>query len=312
MASPLSDATSGALGSVLANTIVFPLDVIKTRMQVQTKEITHAHYHSTTDAVLKIVKHEGIAGLYVGLGSGLVGTLVSSFSYFYIYSTIRGGYSKSIKFQPISTAMELFLGAAAGALCQFIVLPIGIVTTRQQTNLERLSVMDTVRKIIKEEGVKELWKGLQASLVLCVNPAITYGVFERLRTIFTARLKDPKAALTSGQVFLIGALSKALATIVTYPYIMAKIRMQWKPSKKSLEGLTEKQRKALQYTGAVDILKKVYKSDGIKGLYTGMQTQILKAVLSQAIVFTLKEKISFYTVIIFTLMKASSVKMKNS
>jgi hypothetical protein len=60
---------------------------------------------------------EGVQGLYAGLGSGLVGTVVSSFSYFYIYSTIRGNYQKKIGAGvAISTAMELTLGALAGTL----------------------------------------------------------------------------------------------------------------------------------------------------------------------------------------------------
>lgn len=34
-----------------------------------------------------------------------------------------------------------------------------------------------------ENGVIGLWKGSRASLVLCINPAITYGATERLRMI---------------------------------------------------------------------------------------------------------------------------------
>ena len=140
---------------------------------------------------------------------------------------MRGRYQKRIgDGVSIGTAMELTLGAVAGALCQFIVLPIGIVTTRQQTfqppsspispsgpSAVPLSFVDTLKTIIKEEGVTELWKGLRASLVLCSNPAITYGMFERVKELW---LKSNKGKdLTSGQVFIIGALSKTLATIVT-------------------------------------------------------------------------------------------------
>jgi hypothetical protein len=132
MSSPLSDATAGAIGAAIANTIVFPLDVVKTRMQVATKvlESEEKDYKSTSDALIKIIKKEGIAGLYAGISSGLVGTIVSAFSYYYIYSSVRGNYHKSIGYKDISTAMELSLGAISGALCQFVVLPIGIVTTR--------------------------------------------------------------------------------------------------------------------------------------------------------------------------------------
>jgi hypothetical protein len=210
MTNPLADATAGAIGACIANTIVFPLDVVKTKLQVQTKVLDKEQFQSTTDAILKIVKKDGIAGLYAGLGSGLTGTLISSFSYYFIYSSLRIRYHKSIEFKQISTAMELTLGAVAGALCQFIVLPIGIVTTRQQTVAKNKSVVECVEEIVREEGITELWKGLNASLVLCVNPAITFGVFERIKS----QIIEGKT-LTSKQAFLIGALSKALATVVT-------------------------------------------------------------------------------------------------
>jgi hypothetical protein len=120
--------------------------------------------------------------------------------------------------------MELLLGAAAGALSQIFTLPIAVVTTRQQTSpkAEKKSFIDTLKGIVHDEGLTGLWKGLKASLVLCVNPAITYGMFERVKTIWLKRkMKSIGAAsiadlrLTSIEVFVIGALSKTLATVVT-------------------------------------------------------------------------------------------------
>jgi hypothetical protein len=124
------------------------------------------------------------------MAAGLFGTVVSSFSYFYFYSYIRTRYIASRPPNtPISTAMELALGAVAGALSQFFTLPIAVVTTRQQTShkSEKMGFMDTLFSIVREEGLPGLWKGLRASLVLCSNPAITYGMFERVKAIFLQR-----------------------------------------------------------------------------------------------------------------------------
>ena len=269
MPSPIMDATAGALAAALANSLVFPLDVIKTRIQVQTSVISNTdenqQYQSTKDAFIKILKKDGVKGLYAGLGPGLAGTVVSAFSYYFIYSTVRGRYLKSIDGKDISTAMELGLGALSGALCQFIVLPIGIVTTRQQTSDDKQTVLQTLKLIIKEDGFSELWKGLQASLVLCSNPAITFGVFERLKTLLMKNSKETR--LTSTQAFMIGALAKALATVVTYPYIMAKVRMQWKAPKSAISKLTKEQQEQVHYKSAIDILSKVYNEQGLIGWY---------------------------------------------
>lgn len=266
--SPIVDASAGAIGALLANSVVFPLDVVKSRLQTQSKSLKHAdpslhRYSSATDAIIKIYTTEGLQGLYAGLASGLLGTLIASFSYFFIYSSLRGQYSRRINGTQISTAMELILGAAAGALCQFIVLPIGIINTRQQTAQKPLGFNATVAIIHKEEGLQGFWKGLRASLVLCTNPAITYGLFERTKRVILESTN--KKSLTSSQIFIIGAFSKAVATILTYPYIMAKIKLQWKAP--STAALSDAERESINYTSEIDVLAKVYKSEGIRGIY---------------------------------------------
>ena len=45
-------------------------------------------------------------------------------------------------------------------------------------------MLETAREVIEsEDGVFGLWRGLKASLVLVVNPAITYGAYERLKEV---------------------------------------------------------------------------------------------------------------------------------
>lgn len=239
---------------------------IKTRMQVRSKSSANSSdpdvYQSTTDAVQKIIKTEGISGLYAGLLSGLLGTASQNFAYFYWYTFLRSGYiSKQPAGVTISTIMELLIGASAGALAQIFTIPVAVVTTRQQTMPlgERLDLKSTAMEIVQEEGWTGLWKGLKPSLVLVVNPAITYGMYSRIQELVLKAFgrKD----MTPGLVFLVGALAKTLATVVTYPYIMAKVRLQWKPSKKDAE--THK-----PYTGAIDVLKRVSQNEGLKGWYT--------------------------------------------
>jgi hypothetical protein len=48
---------------------------------------------------------------------------------------------------------------------------------------ERKSALATAREVMDgPDGVAGLWRGIRASMVLVVNPAITYGAYERLRT----------------------------------------------------------------------------------------------------------------------------------
>jgi hypothetical protein len=74
------------------------------------------------------------------------------------------------------------------------------------------SFLAVARDIIQEDGITGLWLGIHSSLVLTVNPAITYGMFERVKSIFTGG--DPAVKLGPWRAFVVGALSKSLATIV--------------------------------------------------------------------------------------------------
>ena len=147
-----------------------------------------AHYTSTIDAVRKIVQDEGLLGLYSGLNGSLIGVVSTNFAYFYWYSAIRSLYLSSQEVPTIpGTAAELSLGALAGAIAQVFTIPVSVVTTRQQTQPkgDKKGLIDTGREVIhSEDGWSGLWRGLKASLVLVVNPSITYGAYQRLRVVF--------------------------------------------------------------------------------------------------------------------------------
>lgn len=133
---------------------------------------------------------EGIQGLFSGINGSLIGVASTNFAYFYWYSIVRTLYiSSQASPKPPSTATELSLGAVAGAVAQLFTIPVSVVTTRQQTQPkgDRKGLFDTGREVVdSDDGWTGLWRGLKASLVLAVNPAITYAAYQRLREIFFA------------------------------------------------------------------------------------------------------------------------------
>ncbi|KAJ8580830.1 mitochondrial carrier, partial [Rhizopogon salebrosus TDB-379] len=239
------------------------------------------------------------------------------YAYFFFYSIIRSSYIKrlTLKLPPgskppaLSTAAELSLGAAAGALSQIFTIPVSVIATRQQVGrsvresslwpLEEEptdeSFLAVARDIIREDGVTGLWLGIKPGMVLTVNPAITYGVYERLKSLLLLA-KSANSKLSPGMSFLLGAFSKTLATIVTYPYIMAKVRIQARAGDADAseddclpDGQNGKT-KATRQTGALGLLLRVLRKEGFVGWYQGMSAQIIKAVLSQALLFVSKEQ----------------------
>ncbi len=146
-----------------------------------------------------------------------------------------------------------------------------MIATRQQLATRSVSFLTTLKSILAEDGPTGLWRGLKPSLVLTVNPAITYGMFERLKSLVLSE----GAPVGPGKAFALGAASKTLATVVTYPYIMAKTRLQAKYEEAEGEGVGVGEKKAEgarvkrkeRYDGAIDCLRQVRKEQGLLGWY---------------------------------------------
>lgn len=187
----------------------------------------HEHYSSTLDALMQIYQKEGLSGLYAGMPGSLMGVASTNFAYFYWYSTVRHFALKRKTTPHLSTGAELLVGAVAGALAQAFTIPIAVISTRQQTAKKgaRKSILETGRDIIAEDGISGLWRGFKASLVLVVNPSITYASFQKLHELFFER----KAHLSPIEAFALGAMSKNIATLVTMPLIVSKVTLQAKP-----------------------------------------------------------------------------------
>ncbi|KAF8557108.1 mitochondrial carrier [Imleria badia] len=317
---PFEAALAGALGACFSNAVVYPLDVAKTRIQAtsSTAKGKRKDELSMLPVLLDIFKHQGISGWYRGFAATMLNTFSMQYAYFFFYSFLRTSYIKRLaarapagsKAPVLSTAAELSLGAAAGALSQIFTIPVSVIATRQQVGRSARaqkatetpspetetddddSFFGVAREIIREEGVTGLWLGIKPGMVLTVNPAITYGMYERLKSILLLARADK---LTPGTTFLLGAFSKTLATIVTYPYIMAKVRIQARTAERATDeedGLPQSSRPPAKAkpTGAVALLMRVLKTEGVVGWYQGMSAQIIKAVLSQALLFVSKEQ----------------------
>ncbi|KAK5940572.1 ADP/ATP carrier protein [Knufia obscura] len=305
---PWGVAVAGATGAVIANAMVYPLDIVKTRLQVQVRSNKTAniplttndrHYDSTLDAIYKIVEDEGIQGLYSGLSGSLLGVASTNFAYFYWYSIVRQAYTKwAAKAAPPSTPVELSLGAVAGALAQLFTIPIAVITTRQQTQPkgDKKGIIATGKEVIDgEDGWTGLWRGLRASLVLVINPSITYGSYQRLREV----IYPGKAALRPAEAFLLGALSKSLATIATQPLIVAKVGLQSRPP----PARAGKPFKTFQ-----EVMAYIIEHEGYLGLFKGIAPQLIKGLLVQGLLMMTKERVELLFVVLFAYLR--TVKQK--
>lgn len=297
--SPLEKAACGALSAVIGNAAVYPLDLAKTKVQSQTSEDEN-NYQDSLDVISQISAKEGFSGLYKGMGSSLLGNAVTNFTYFYWYSVCRSLYmrSRDRSDKPSRTSHELLLGIVAAALSQVFVSPIGVITAEKQTRQEpppakgkgiwKSDLLLTAKHIVDHNGWTGLWKGFKVSLVLTINPSITYGSYERLKYLVYGN----KRFLKPEQAFLLGVFSKALATLVTQPLIVTKAILQ-----KSSNG-KHKAKQTFQ-----KVLYRLWTEEGIKGMWKGVLPQIAKGVLVQGLLFMCRDQIEMLFILLIQLFK---------
>lgn len=125
---------------------------------------------------------------------------------------------------------------------------------------------------------KDLWKGLTPALLLCTNPSINYSVFDIVKSQMLTRDHRRSTQLTMPEAFVVGLVSKFVATIATYPLIRAKVILMV-TSEKSLVGS----------------MIRSYNKEGVRGLYKGCHWQLLHTVLKSALMMMVREKIAVTT-----------------
>ena len=200
-----------------------------------------------------------------------------------------------------SILSNLLIGIVAGCFCQLFINPLSVIQTRIMTAAKQAattagspaaatalkshqSIVGTALRIWREEGFLSFYTGLLPAFILTTNPAIQFLVFDRLKSMLTVILRQhehtrPISALES---FVIGAIAKITATLATYPYIMAKLRLQYRGPLPAGQ---------VAPTGTVDVIVSILRREGVVGLYAGLRAQLLKSVLGAALMFMMKEKI---------------------
>ncbi|PHJ24805.1 carrier superfamily protein [Cystoisospora suis] len=237
LADPYADASSHGLWHRDLVNIV--LDLV--REPKTAKSVGGSLKASSADADEVISKVlAAIRKAYKGVGVKVVEAVVRNFVYFIWYKALKDAYD-SRKGAKQTVASRLALATAAAVINQCCTAPLEVVSTNVQTS--GLNYRAVIRKIFRREGVRGFYRGFLASLILCSNPAITNACFDRLKLLLQIVLRaharrnigpitdeeTPLDAvprlppLTPTQAFLLGALSKALATVATYPYIRSKV-----------------------------------------------------------------------------------------
>jgi adenine nucleotide transporter 17 len=314
-----AEVLSAAIGGMISASALYPLEVIKTKLQAGECESTSNDNITTTTnetdekerdddeetdsshqdisnskSAWTLAKHmyetQGISSFYHGIGTSAIQAGTEKALYFFAYTAFKNLYYRAL--QPkaqgtkpaiMSTTANLLLGCAAEWAHLPITLPIDCLTTRIQTTKNpNASALALLCNMLSEGG---MYKGLQAYIVLCFKPAIQYTIYEQVKHYYLTYLSrnnpTQSSSLSSAQAFLLGLISRTISTIVVFPYIRAKVLLQQQTSSSSSSSNT-----------IPNLMQGLVRQGGLSSLFQGLGPELTRGVLSSALMMMVKEKIS--------------------
>ncbi|XP_061909119.1 solute carrier family 25 member 34 isoform X2 [Entelurus aequoreus] len=272
---PPLDFALGALACCAACVFTNPLEVVKTRLQLQ-GELRAAgtyqrHYRGVLQALWVVGCTDGLRGLQKGLSVGLVyqgvmnGVRLGSYSYCEALgvTSYHGG--------------SVLSGAGAGALGAFVASPAYLVKTHLQAQTveaiavghqhNHLGASSAFVTIYRKEGLLGLWRGVNGAV-----PRVAVGSAAQLATFTSA-----KQWVTHSQWFGPGnwltaltaaSISGVAVAVAMTPFDVISTRLYNQPVDDFHEGRL--------YRGFWDCMLKVCQAEGLLGLYKGMGPVFLR------------------------------------
>jgi solute carrier family 25 folate transporter 32 len=259
------------IASTSATFVFHPLELIKTKLQVQDNECKgRIRYSGFMDACKTIWKLEGVKGFYYGLSPSLIGNGISWGSCLFIYRYIQSGPHKDTSF-----SSQMLAASAAGVLTTIATNPVWVIKNRLQIQTSILhsshrykSTQDAFRTIWRVEGVRGFYAGLGMSLASNSHTAVQLVLFDRLCDF--VRSKWGGGFFTA---LAAGGTARLIASIVTYPLQTVRTRLQERPGG------------GLRYSGTKDAFITIYKHEGFKGFYRGFAVATARAIPQSAYTF---------------------------
>ncbi|KAL2870640.1 putative mitochondrial carrier protein [Aspergillus lucknowensis] len=329
----VGNAVAGAVGAAASNLATYPLSLIIARLQTQKQRKQRSdgktnkgdgegpekeeEYTGLLDAARTIYTREGLSGLYAGVGQDTAKSVLDAFLFFLAYEFFRqqrisARYSakRRSKHTVLPVLDELAVGVVAGAFAKLFTTPLANIVARKQTSDSSVCSADIASKIRSEKGLRGFWSGYSASLILTLNPSLTFFLNEMLKNFLIRRKKRerPSALVT----FLLAAISKSAASSITYPFSMAKTRSQVSgagansgsdPAKASLG---DDSGDIFLAPSIISSVIAIARTEGVSALYSGLRGELLKGFFSHGFTMLAKDAVyaaivrSYYLILILT------------
>jgi len=255
-----SHLIGGLSGGIVSTLVCHPLDLLRTRYAANEGHHLRPQYNNYLDACRKIIKAEGIRGIYQGLTPNLIASPLSWGLYFHIYHKIHPYFANTTDPKRQFFLPNFLVGCITGGTVMVITSPLWVTKTRLCLQYENSvkqydGMVDCLRKIYKLEGLRGLYRGFLPGLLGTVNGSIQFACYNFMKDYRCASLGlgfNDKLGTTDYLFF--SSVSKVFSVISTYPYQVIRTRLQ---------------DHNVVYTGLRDCITQTWHKEGIRGMYKG-------------------------------------------
>jgi len=240
---------------------------------------------SCAGGLSRILRDEGVRGLYRGLTPTLFALLPNWAVYFTTYERLKVAIASRVRPEwATSPGVHMAAAAGAGAATMLITNPLWVVKTRLQTQTMGIKMgvgrnptaykgtADALIRIAREEGISGLYSGLGPSILGVMHVVIQFPLYESLKQQLAARRSDTTDRLDMWELIVASATSKMVASTATYPHEVVRSRMH-------VSGTGA-------FNGLSRMCQQILKEDGVRGFYHGCLTNLLRTTPAAAVTFT--------------------------
>ncbi|XP_019869366.1 mitochondrial carrier protein Rim2 isoform X2 [Aethina tumida] len=237
---------------------------------------------SIVQCLRHIVQHEGPMALFKGLIPNLVGVAPSRAVYFCTYSQAKQFWNGLLP--PDSPIVHVCSASCAGFMASTLTNPIWFVKTRLQLDINKdskMTAMQCVQRIYAKSGILGFYKGISASYMGISETIVHFVIYEAIKAELMAhrvRHTDAKSSKDFLEFMMAGAISKTVASCIAYPHEVARTRLREEGTK---------------YTGFWQTLGLVFREEGLRGVYRGLTTQLVRQIPNTAIMMSTYEAVVY-------------------
>ncbi|XP_019188206.1 PREDICTED: mitoferrin-like [Ipomoea nil] len=254
---------AGSIAGMVEHMAMFPVDTVKTQMQavgfcpIKSVGIRHA--------VQSILKSEGVAGFYRGIGAMALGAGPAHAVYFSVYELCKEAFSGG---NPSNSAAHSASGVCATVASDAVFTPMDMVKQRLQLSSSPYKgVFDCVRRVLREEGFKTFYASYKTTVLMnapytAVHFATYEGAKRGLMEISPENARDERLIVHATA----GAAAGGFAALFTTPFDVVKTQLQ-------CQGVCGCER--FKNGSIKDVLQTIVKKDGYRGLMRGWMPRML-------------------------------------